>query len=162
MSDDNRQIKKIHFKNTKAGKLITIGYDIKDRGDVKSTVFKSEDEPLSSFIQSMEALKACMVGIFQFTPKYAENLEVRGVSLSYQGEDERLGVVFSGVMTRDTASRPFNLHTPLLFEPSEDGENEGPTLSVACLNKIEDLISEAFDYLDGKRAPKPEQLKLVS
>lgn len=162
MSEQTKKIKKIHIKKKKTGDQINISYEVYEKGDVKTVVFSSEDEPLHSFTQALEDLTDCIAKIFQFSPKYAESLEARGISLSYQGADERMGAVFSAVMTRETSSRPFNLHTPLLLEPSEDGDDDGPVLSPACLKRIDDLVSEAYDYLDGKRAPKPEQLKLVS
>ena len=155
---ESRTIKKVKI-NSKGG--VNVVYDIISDGDLQTVVFQSDDEPLQSFYDAMEALKTTVQRICEYTDKYMDTLRVSGLSIFVK--KERRSVTIHAIKDLESAHRPLNIHTPLLDEPNDESEEGDPmTLIPDDVSRIQHVIAEAEKYLKGKRAPKPEQLSLVS
>jgi len=158
MSD--RTIKKVKV-DPKGGMKIV--YEIKHDGDVDKRELVSSDEPKATLTKSLEDLKPHLQAICQFTDEQMKNVQITGVSFSIKLG--KMGAVIIAKQFLETSNSPLNLHSPILFEGFESDKDveddvKGPGLTPECVEALNVVIEEALDYLDRKRAPKPEQTHL--
>lgn len=82
---------------------------------------------------------------------------VKGVSLSYSGDNDVMGATISCQKRLNSSNSPLMINTPHKFaEKHSEGMNAEFLLSGGCVEALEALIEQAEKYLDGERA----QLKL--
>lgn len=141
------------IKLTKEGK-VQAEYEVKNEKDTTDEFsFSCSDEPKSSFKRAMADLAQDVIEICELPADYLGRIRVSGVSLSWGGENETMGVVIIGSMMLEQSTGSLNLNTP-----HKIGEYYGETgdpqqlLNPDCVTRIETLIAEAEDYVKGIRA----------
>lgn len=152
------QINKIKY--SKKDEKTTIEYEkhsSKIEGAFDEHKIISWDDPLDSFLNTLNALKPHVFEICEFEGD-EDDLEIKGVSFSWtQGI---MGAVITACKSLTTSNSPLVLNTPHL--PSEDYSGSNPEaliLSRDAIDDLEALIEEAKKYIKGER--KVKQLSLV-
>lgn len=161
----SKELEDQRFRKIKISpKGVELVYETYKNSDVHATVFKSDDEPLESFREALQELKPFIRRILGLPKAYMETIHIRSIGIAYKGAEERMQLTVHGVKDLSDSFRPWNINTPLMAGPDEDEDASdlGPTLNDEEMIAVDNIIREAIQYLMGKRAPKPEQLKLVS
>lgn len=160
----------IRFKKIKitSDDKINLEYEnLNKQGNWDEHTMKSAAEPLPSFHHALDNLIPHVVDICEL-PK-GDNLShsytVKGVSLSYGGENEVMGATITATRSLAFANSPLVLNTPHKAEDVySPGGGEDMLLTDECVADLYKLIDEAEKYLSGKRAqadlfeddPEPE------
>lgn len=141
------------IKMTKEGK-IQMEYEVKNsKGGMDEFSFSCSDEPKPSFTIAMNELAQDALSMCELPDDYLCRIRISGVSLSYGGENETMGVVIIAQMILHKSNVALNLNTPHKIEEfyGETGD-ESQLLSEPCVGRIKTLIDEAGDYVKGIRA----------
>ena len=132
--------------------IVKLHYDsISSMGNSESYVLSSEDMPLPSFGQALQA-------VGEFVPLICEistesPVQVLGVSFGYGGDAEVMGATITAMLELESSNSPLILNTP--YKASEvynEGGNEDVLLPLDCVRALEALCKEADKYLKGERA----------
>lgn len=151
------QITKIKIKDDKVEIHYSVKRSVEDASGamIKHTdeyVFKSTEKPAPEFKAILQDLAEDVCNILELDDNYITGIEVTGVSFSYTSDV--MGAVITAKKTLVNTYSPFNLNTP--FKPSKDynGNDDANTnlLDTTTVTKLENLLAEAEDYINGKRA----------
>lgn len=131
----------------KAGKSI---------GTIESKL-KSDDKPLDSFKEAFKELRIEVENIlFSVLRNGVMNgATVTGVSFSYS--NDIMGAVITALVPVDNANSPMVVNTPHLpSKPYNEKNDDEPTLSYTCVDKLNTLLEEALKFYNGERLSDPE------
>jgi hypothetical protein len=139
------------IKVTSKGK-VRLDYELKVEDSYDEISFTKSDKAKPSFHVALQALVEDVVDMCEM-PGFADRIIVTGVSFSYAGENEVMGVTLTGQMHLERSMVQLNLNTPYKIEEyyAEDGDPKS-LLSKGCLSRLKTLASEAEDYVRGLRA----------
>lgn len=139
-----RRLRKISYD----GRRVLVRWEAPRKGDVDEHELASGDKPLPALQEALHALREHVAEICDLPAAWCNDLQIRGVSCSYAGDEETLGVTITCLKALESASSPLVLNTPHIpVEPFGDS----PCLSEACEIAILTLEKEAFRYVDGHR-----------
>lgn len=154
-----KRFKKISWN----GKQVSLEWTatIQDGAETHEHQLTCKDAPNPEFDVALQALKRDVLVIAELEEAdYEEGMRVQSVSLSLNAKSGNRGAVITAMKTLELANAPLALHTPhLVAEIDTDGDDEGERAGVmptGMWSRIETLEKEAWSYLDGKRAPKPQ------
>jgi hypothetical protein len=142
------------FKIT-SEKKYEVHYQKKSTKGWDDHIMISAEEPSPELLQSLDDLPphlACIcelpTGDWQVNP-----YTIKGLSFSYGGENETLGVTVTFTRTLRYKNSPLNLNAPHMIEESysESGDDKH-VMNTELLNTIYAIMSHVQEYLDGKRA----------
>ena len=106
-----------------------------------------------SFYDALTSLVPFVAEICEQSEKWAQSVEVRGVSFSYGGENEVMGATISALKTLEKSNSPLVINTPhKSSEPYNEGGDETICLSDEATDALYHLQRETQLYLDGHRA----------
>lgn len=151
----NRDVKKISWD----GKRMTVRYEVPRAGGTDEYEMSCVDAPQASLKAALNALIPHVADICELPSVYCADLEVRGVSYSYGGDNRVLGATITALKHVGTANAPLVLNTPhLASEPYAEGGDEDKLLSPEATEHLQTLAAETIKYVDGQR----EQLMLFA
>jgi hypothetical protein len=148
-----QRFKKI--KKTSTDKIHIEYEKMNKNGEWDAYSMTSAQEPAPSFDHALDNLIPHIEEMCELPEKdhQVHPYTVRGVSLSYGGENETLGVTITATRALDHSNSPLVLNSPhKISEPYAEGSDETQVMSDDCLIDLQILFNEARDYLDGKRA----------
>lgn len=135
-------------------------YDIILSRDEKGVEIKEEytlichEEPIGNFNDYLQGLKPHVVSLCELPADYVKRVEVRGISLSYNGENRTLGAVITGVMNYKKSNGVLVLNTPHKTEnflnESESGD-PNQLIDEDCAELLYQLFKESEKYIKGER-----------
>lgn len=118
------------------------------RNDQHEHRFRSIEVPHPDFAAAMQAFVGPVLRLLELPAMYGEGLTVTGLSLTH--EDERgTGLVVTCQKQLAGAQAPLIFNTPYL---PEDGGEHGASLPSEMLVALDEAISQAREFLNGKRA----------
>ena len=146
----------MRFQKIKYSKgRVKIEYEIpnKIKKDWDQLFLACSDEPRPEFMSALQALSEDVIEMCELPEDYRTRIIVTGVSLSYATDDEIPGATTISQMVLKKSNVNLNINTPFKpFQPySEDGDR-AQCLSEDCVQRLEDLMSEAESYVNGIRA----------
>ena len=147
-------IKKVKYDGTK----VNIEYAIEKKQVKDVFTLESTEKPLPEFRNALNDLKPFFEEICELPAGYSDNIEVRGVSFSYGGENDTMGATITGLKPLKTANAPLVINTPHL--PSEDysGNNDmAKTLPSDSIYYLNELQRQAERFIDGEREPDKQE-----
>ena len=135
-------------------KKIHLEYGIENsKGGWDEYSLSCSDEAKPEFGIAMLALAQDVIEMCELPDDYLNRIAVRGISLSYGGENQVMGAVIVAQMSLHKSNIPLNLNTPHKpSEPYSDGSDESQLLDPKCVDRIMDLVAEGEDYAKGVRA----------
>jgi len=136
------------------GAKVRIEYQRKrvdDRYD--EAVIASFDRPRPEFVAALQALAADVCLICELPADQVERLSVRGASFSHT--NDVMGAVITAMKPVKTAQSPLVLNTPHIPSAPYSDEGGGPVLAEETVARLEAVINEAAQYIDGNRAQQP-------
>ena len=142
-----RTIKKVKFSGGK------VQVDFIDDGDgaTNELTMKSDNLPSPDLVGAMNELGAHACALCEMPESYADNCKVEGLSLSYT--DDIMGAVITVQKPIETSDSPFTFNTPHMpAEPYGGSLDYSKCLPDDAVEAIEKVISEALEYIKGKRA----------
>ena len=89
------------------------------------------------------------VDLLELPDDYERGAKISGLSISYVGDAEDMGVVMTGQKTLSSCSAPFVFNTPFMM--AEENDADQPSLGRAAAVALENVIDEAWKYVEGKR-----------
>lgn len=113
------------------------------------------DKPTPAFIDALKALIEHAVEACELPVEDSDNhkWEITGVSFSYSGENDTMGVTISALRELFNSNSPLVLNTPhKIVEPYSLGADDTQVMTDDCRDAVELLIAEAEAYLSGDRA----------
>ena len=142
-------------------KKIVLEWTTQTETETHAHELQCADVPRPSFDEALQALREGVLVICELDDDYGETMRIQSVSLTTNAKSGGRGAVVTARKGLPIANSPLMLHTPHLLaeSPSED---DGKTGEQPCVmpkgmwSRIEALEAEAWAYLDGKRAPKPQ------
>ena len=150
-----RRLKK--FKITPENRFEVHHQKTNSLGGWDDHVMISKEDPDPELFRLLDDLDPYLSEICEFAEHdyYKNPYKVRGLSFSYGGEDEVMGVTVSFQRTLRLSNSPLNLNTPHMIEEpySADGDDT-QVMSYDMLITIKQIMEQAIGYLDGKRAQK--------
>ncbi len=142
------RITKVHYN----GERVKIEYEQTNPNTlgIDSYTMEASDEPTVAFKESLENLREHVANICEFDAHYAESINPRGVSVSWnRGDNEIVSATVFAIRSVTQTHSPFNIHTPTVqFQKRME---EFPSLQL-YLEAIELLLTQAREYLAGERA----------
>jgi len=132
---------------------VKIEYEIRNKvKDWDQFSLACSNEPKPEFQVALQALSEDVIFMCELPEDYKKRIMVAGVSFSYGSEAEIMGATIISQMSLKLSNVNLNLNTPHKpSEPySEDGD-QAQCLSDDCVTRLEELISEAEDYVNGIR-----------
>lgn len=145
-----RQICKVKFDGTRVEIRYTVA---RGGGDPDEYELKCRDLPRPEFETALKSLLPHAAKILELDEEYLERATVRGVTFSFT--NEVMGAVMTIIRPLDTANAPLILNTPHLPSESYNEDSKGGNdllLSPECVSALDDLKTEAENYIDGQRA----------
>lgn len=146
----DRYIKKV--KITKDDK-IEIHYEryINENWDQFSLICAQAARP--DFYQALKALVVDVVEILDLPEMYGFGITVQGVTFSYGGEAGVMGAVIVARKALVNSNAPFCFNTPhKSAAPYTTDGDDSKCLTSDCVKRLEVLMQEAWDYVEGHRA----------
>lgn len=146
----------VQFTKIKRNANIELHYRVK-KADNKYDILslKCPEDPLPSFLQAFMDLRKHLLVICEIPvdKDTIERLSVKGVTLTYSGEDSVLGAIISGSLKLTRSNDSLILNTPhkLTDFPGDVGDSK-MLMDSECAKALEHLIAEAEKYLNGDRA----------
>lgn len=116
----------------------------------------SEDEPLSSFIDSLQALSEDVSDICELQ-EVSGNISVRGITLTWNREKyDRgfTGAVITALRELEYSRSPMVINTPWLPSYQYNDDNQNPQLDIHTIYRINNLLEQTNLYLNGERKNK--------
>jgi hypothetical protein len=144
-------------------KKIVLEWTTQTETETHAHELQCADVPRPSFKDALQALREDVLVIAELDDDYGETMRVQSVSLSLNAKSGARGGVVTAMKGLEIANGPLAIHTPHLLaegagdddERGDDGERPG-VMPKGMWARIEALEAEAWAYLDGKRAPKPQ------
>lgn len=146
------RMKKVKITNEKK---ISMMYELLNKNGVWDEYsFTCSDQARPEFYSAMKDLSRHVVEMCELPSDYISKIEVRGVSVSYSGEDEVMGSTISAQMTLENSNCNLNLNTPHKASNSYSGgeADDKQLLSCDCIDDLKALYAECELYINGDRA----------
>lgn len=146
----------MRFQKVKYNKgKVTIEYEIRNKvkKDWDQFSLACSDDPKPEFRIALQALSYDVIEMCELPEEYEKRILVTGVSFSYGGEAEIMGATIISQMALRKSNVNLNLNSP--HKPSEPYSEDGDRaqcLSEDCVQRLEELMAEATDYVNGIRA----------
>lgn len=152
----NRDVTKISWDSER----VKIRFEVPRTEGVDEYEMNCTDAPKPALTKALSALRKHVAEICQFTQLYVGDMEIRGVSFSYGGDDRVMGATITALKKLSTANAPLVVNTPHLPSAPYTDEDEAMTLllSADCTDDLRQLQAEVLAYIDGQR----EQLDLLA
>ncbi len=147
----------MRFQKIKYSKdKVKIEYELKtEKGGWDQYSFACSDEPKPGFKEALVALGQDVIALCELPENYITRIIVTGISLSYATDDEIPGATIISQMALRNSNVNLNLNTPFKpFQPYSEGADISQILSEACVERLERLMEEAEEYVNGIRAQK--------
>ena len=112
------------------------------------------EAPAGDFHAALRGLIPHVIAMCELPDSYAGRITVKGVSLSYGGENEVMGASISASMKLHDSYQELNLTTPYKASDSyTEGQDADPmqVLTDECVQAVEYLCERAEAYLNGER-----------
>lgn len=144
------RLTKIKYLN----ELVIIAWEVPVKGGrtIKNTI-ESPDDPTPELVEAVAALKPHLIEMCEVEKLPNNLIYTTGVSLSYKGDNDTMNAVLTGVKTHANSGGCLILNSP--NKPSENTTGEDTAsanlLSEPCVERIEQLIVHAKEYINGKR-----------
>ena len=137
------EIRKVRLKR----RVVLIDYE----NEGEHHTISSRDNPLPSFVKSVENLATLVLDLVHLPSDYIHGLSPQGITLVSRQGTELVAVVATKEL--NDCSSPFNITTPLRFlsVPEEEG-TYSPPLKDAQVDLINEVVREAKNYVGGQRA----------
>lgn len=147
------KIKKI--KLTKEGKIYFLFELPNSKGSMDEYSITSSEEPLSEFNETFQSLNEFVIEICELPKGDIDNIDIRGVSLSYNTATdgkEVMGVVITAQKKLLYSSCPLNLNTPHKITRfyAEHGD-EKQLMPEGCEKALRRLFDAAEKFVKGNR-----------
>jgi hypothetical protein len=125
---------------------------------IETTNYESQDKPLGSFVDAMQAFGAYLIALLADAVTIApENLTITTLNFS-EDKNGYLGLIVTGTLpVKKAYDKPLVLNTPLVREGSEEASADAFVLSDEVLELIDLVEAEAIRYEKGERV----QLELM-
>jgi len=116
--------------------------------------FTCADKARPEFYEAVKQLAEHVIEMCELPDSYLPRIDVRGVSVSYGGDDEIMGATISAQMTLKYSNCNLNINTPhKACAPYSEGEgDEKQLLSTDCVDDLRRLYDECDSYIKGDRA----------
>lgn len=115
--------------------------------DSATSIFTSQDQPASSFLDAQQALLDEVLFICELPEEYADNMEVRGISIGN-------GAVITAVKKfPELGNKALCINTPhMMFSDSiRDDDKSSVPLPTRTAEAVKNWAKEAEAFLNGKR-----------
>jgi len=145
------RIRKVKFD----GQRVEILYEQEKDIGMDEYSLKCTDKPLETFVNALDALRPAVAELCELPMKWGENLEVRGVSFSYEGDQEVMGAVISALKPLANSSCPLVINTPHACEEPPSPTAEANLLPEKAVEALKAVISQAKKYIAGERDTVP-------
>jgi hypothetical protein len=146
----------IRFKkikhNPKEG-LTELAYQKPMKGDYDDYIVVTREEPHPDFKDALQGLAGGLLELCELDGAVEEDqITIRGVSFSY-AKDDSVGAVITGLRELRNSNAPLVLNSPhKLLESMADEPQEEQLLPDAVVSALDDLITQALAFLNGKRS----------
>lgn len=140
-----KSISIIEVKRTR--RFISIHYK---KGDEDFKI-RSNENPLASFVKSLDALVPIVIAVCEVPANWDTNLRVSGFSVSDMRDAQTVCVRAIKSVTLSGAVLEIDTPAALLGTPKTEGAVTQP-LDKAQIGLVEDAIEEAKRYVKGERA----------
>lgn len=131
------------------GKKVVLEWDVIN-DDVIEHRLTSPDPPRKRFTDALDSLIPDVLGLIEAPDHWADGMRVTGVSINYEGEDDRRGLVVTCLRELEGTNAPLVINTPHLKEQVEDIE-EGSFITDTMLKALTRIHTAVQKYLDGDR-----------
>jgi len=130
---------------------VNLAYDnVNSMGTHDSISMKCDEEPAPSFRAALDNLAPVMSELCELSKQDAERITMQGVSISYHGDHNRMGIILSGFKKLLHSTGVMVINSPLRLE-REDKENPKRDISEELREMVDKLQDEAIKYLNGHR-----------
>lgn len=153
-----KRFKKIRYNE----RSVVLEYTVHDGTKTEEIAFGCEDAPHADFSAALQALGVDVLNICELDESYGKDMRIQAVSLSLNAKSGARGAVVTAMKALQIANGPLALHTPHLLSETaddDDGDDTGERAGVmpeGMWDRVEALETEAWAYLEGKRAPKQQ------
>lgn len=144
----------MRFRKIKHDKgRVHIEYEVNNKGGWDEFSLNCVDEPKPDFGIALQALGDDIIDICELPDDYRSRIRMTSVSFSYGGDNEVMAATLISQMALNRSNVNLNLNTPhKSSEPYSEGGDASQCLSEDCIEHLTDLMLEAEDYVNGKRA----------
>lgn len=146
----DRDIRKVSWD----GKRVLVRYEISRPGGVDELELSCVEAPGHDLLAALRALRDHVAQICELSKPYCADLEIRGASFSYGGDDRVMGATITALKKLRQANAPLVINTPHLasrpYSDNEDGNDK--LLPDETTTALECLMDAALRYVDGQRA----------
>ena len=148
----NQRFLKIKVETKDFRDRIRLEFEKKNGQAWDEFMMNSNDKPAPSFHVALQALAQDVLEMCELPLDYRERIVVKGVSFSYGGEKEVMGVTITATMRLMDSNVPLNLNTPhKAEEPYAETGDPKQLLDPACVRRILALSIEAEQFIRGVR-----------
>jgi len=152
----SRQITKVKLgKDSKIRIEYRIERIVKDNRDYDEFALNCVDKPLPEFELAFLKLRKHVLEICELPVDDTEiaKIIVKGISFSYSGENDVMGVTITASRTLAKSNAPLIVNTPHKFDKPHN-ENQGTEMCLTddCYAALAELLEQTEKYLDGERA----------
>lgn len=152
----NRIITKVKLgKDSKVHIEYKVERMVKDTPDYDEFTLNCVDKPLPAFELVFIKLRKHVLEICELPSDETDiaKVIVKGVSFSYSGESDVMGVTITASRTLAKSNAPLIINTPHKFDrPHNENQGTEMCLSDDCALLLAELLEQAEKYLDGERA----------
>ena len=155
---DGRRLLKFKYGSSSEGetKRVFVKFE-KERDDNQADIFTFEcdDDAHPDLKKAPEAMVPHLLENCEIKAEEGYKIAVRSVTSTYKEMEDGTvhGLVISGLRELRYSRAPLVLTSPHKTDiPYSEGDEDAPLLTSACLGAFDDLESEVFAYVDGKRA----------
>src|SRR3990167_11028779 len=124
----------------------------------------SKDEPRQALKDCLDGLKKFGIEICELPDDWKSRLTIKGVSFSYAGENDVMGVTITALAELEHSNSPLVLNTPhKIAEFYGETGDEKQLMPEGLAEILDELQEEAEKYVNGERAaPLFEQAEATS
>lgn len=144
----------IRIRKIKLSEKVEIKYEVLEGDKVKEEYsLTCIDKPLPSFTDAILVLAQSVVEICELPYEDIDCITVSGVSFSYGGEKQVMGVVIAAQKKLKKTDAPLNLNTPHKIEDfyGEPTGSASQLLDDETRDKLYAVTEEAKMYIEGER-----------
>lgn len=112
------------------------------------------EEAHPALYNALGSLTKYVVELCELPKNYISRIKVKGVSFSYGGENDTMGVTIISTMSLENSNTSLNLITPHKIEAFYSGDSGDPKqlLPDECVDALHVLMQECDEYIKGHRA----------
>lgn len=133
------------------GNKVELKWETNPNDDTVTHELTSYDPPEPEFEEALQELIPDVLALLELPEGYGEDMDVTGLSISYSGDSDRMGVVVTCQKELTDANSPLVLNTPHMKE--EDPEDPNPGQMTRRMKKrVEGVQGRASRYVNGFRS----------